>query len=89
MGAAFKSILAVGGLILAVGLGALAIYVVHRWYRSAQEPPIDTSGLLSKFRELHRRGELTDEEFSIIRSRLGEQLREELMDAEERRTKDR
>lgn len=68
---------------LAAILLAVGVYVIGR-VRSQlfQREPI-ASELMSKFRDLHRRGELSDAEFRTIRTTLAAQLREELRDSDE------
>ena len=63
---------------------AVGIYVVLRLRESAEEDRPPASELLTKFRDLHSRGELTDEEFRTIKTKLIEQLREELNDTDEK-----
>ncbi len=47
-----------------------------------QSEPV-ASDLMSKFREMHSRGELSDEEFRTIRTTLAAQIQDELNDTEE------
>jgi uncharacterized membrane protein len=63
---------------------AIAYYVlgVIRPKPSQKEP--QASRWLSKFRELHDEGGLSDEEFREIRTTLGAQLRDELSDNDEK-----
>jgi len=68
---------------LAIGI-AVVSYVIDRVRgRPAQHEP-KASELLSKFRDLHSRGELADEEFRTIRTVLAAQLEEELKDKGEK-----
>ena len=39
--------------------------------------------MLTKFRDLHSKGELSDEEFRTIKTKLADQLRAELKDTDE------
>ena len=65
-------------------LAAVVIYVVGLIrVKAAQQEPTATE-LLSKFRESHSRGELSDTEFRTIRTTLGVKLQEELRDNGER-----
>jgi hypothetical protein len=71
---------------LVVGVAALAILVAIGIYVAGnirakavqQEPP--ASELLTKFREMHSRGVLSDEEFRTIKTTLTERLQNELKD---------
>lgn len=57
---------------------AVGIYVIGKIRaRSVQQEPT-ASELISKFRESHSRGELSDEEFRTIKTTLAAQLQEEL-----------
>ena len=60
------------------GLGAL---VVARFRGGAEDDQVHASELLTKFRELHARGQLTDQEFRNIKSLLADQLQQELNDS--------
>jgi uncharacterized membrane protein len=68
----------------------LAVLVSLGWWllrslrgSSDDEPPV-SSALLTKFRELHLRGGLSDEEYRTIKTLLTERLRNELKDAGEK-----
>ena len=59
---------------------AVAFYVIDKVRgKSVQHEP-KASELMSKFRELHSRGELSDAEFRTIKTALAAQLQEELKD---------
>ncbi|HID74872.1 MAG TPA: hypothetical protein EYP56_02630 [Planctomycetaceae bacterium] len=62
-------------------LAAIAVYVLRKIRNepAQQEPP--ASELLSKFREQHAKGEITDAEFRTIKTALADRLREELSDS--------
>ena len=62
------------------GLLAVAVYVVGkvRAWAVQKEPP--ASELLTKFREMHSQGVLSDEEFRTIKTTLKERLQSELKD---------
>ncbi len=62
---------------------AVAVYVILKIRPKTlqHEPP--ASELLSKFREMHSRGVLTDAEFRTIKTTLAEQLQKELNDNSE------
>jgi uncharacterized membrane protein len=70
--------IAMGAILLAV-----LIYVVGKIRgQSAQQEPT-TSELISKFRELHSKGVLSDAEFRTIKSRLAARLGDEVKDNSE------
>ena len=69
---------------LVIGSAALAMLVALGVYlagkiraRAAQKEP-SASELLTKFREMHSRGVLSDEEFRTIKTTLTERLQTEL-----------
>ena len=65
--------------LLATGI-AVAAYIIGKVRtKSAQQEPT-THQLLTKFRESHSRGELTDAEFRTIKTTLGPRLQQELKD---------
>ena len=57
---------------------AVAIYVIDKVRNTPVQQEPTASELMSKFRESHSRGELTDEEFRTIRTALAPQLQDEL-----------
>ena len=59
---------------------AVAIYVIDRVRSAPAQHEPTASELISKFRELHSRGELSDLEFRTIKTVLAAQLQEELKD---------
>jgi uncharacterized membrane protein len=63
-----------------VALVAVGVYAVSKWRDVTGDDRITTSELLSKFREMHSRGELTNEEFRTIKARLSYELEAELKD---------
>jgi uncharacterized membrane protein len=67
--------------VLAV-LVAIAVYVIMRIRTEPVQSEPVASEMLSKFRELHVQGDLSEEEFRTIKTTLAEQLQEELKDNE-------
>jgi len=65
------------GALLAVLVATLAYVIAKLRAEPAQQEPT-ASEMLSKFRELHSRGELSDEEFRTIKTTLAAQFQEEL-----------
>jgi uncharacterized membrane protein len=61
-------------------LAAIAYYVVGKIHPKAAQKERPASESLSKFRELHSRGGLSDEEFRTIKTNLAPQIQAELED---------
>ena len=61
-------------------LSALAALGLRRWRGSASRAQLKPSELLTKFRELHGRGTLSDDEYRTIKTKLARQLEAELRD---------
>jgi hypothetical protein len=59
-------------------LSALAVIALRRWRGSASGAQLKPSQLLTKFRELHGRGTLSDDEYRTIKTKLARQLDAEL-----------
>jgi len=70
-------------LALTATLIAGGIYVIGRVRAgiNAKEPPANE--LLTKFKELHAQGELSDEEYRTIKAMLAERLQRELNSTDE------
>ena len=75
--------LALSAAVLA-GLVAVAVYVVRKVRRETGGRESSTGEMMSKFRELHSRGVLSDEEFRTIRTSLSTRLQDELKDTGEK-----
>jgi uncharacterized membrane protein len=68
---------------LLVVLSAILIYAAVRFRGEAlkdEQPAPLANELMSKIRELHSRGEVTDEEFRTIKTKLATRLQGELKD---------
>ena len=65
------------------GIGALIVFVLSRFRGAAEKDRFEASDTLTKFRELHSQGQLSDEEFRTIKAKLTAELRRELKDSEE------
>ena len=63
-------------------LSALAVIALRRWRGSASGAQPKPSELLTKFRELHGRGTLSDDEYRTIKTTLARQLDAELKENE-------
>jgi len=61
-------------LALALTVGALGVWVVSRLRGSDAQDTQDAHEALTKFRELHARGGLSDEEYRTIKTKLATQL---------------
>jgi hypothetical protein len=59
-------------------LSALAVLALRRWRGGAYDTQLKPSELLTKFRELHGRGTLSDDEYRTIKTTLARQLDAEL-----------
>ena len=63
-----------------LALLALAFTALRRWRGSASDAQPDASELLTKFRELHGRGTLSDDEYRTIKTKLARRVEAELND---------
>ena len=63
---------------LVAALLVIGIYIIGRVRRALSASGPTHSDLLTNFRDLHARGELSEEEFRTIKSMLGERMHEEL-----------
>jgi uncharacterized membrane protein len=61
-------------------LSALALVALRKWRGGAYDTQHTASELLTKFRELHGRGGLSDDEYRTIKTKLARQLDAELND---------
>jgi len=68
-----------------VTLVTLLVYVITRIRSGMTEEEGGASELLTNFREMHAKGELSDQEFRTIKTQLSARLQRELKDAEETR----
>jgi uncharacterized membrane protein len=59
-------------------LSALAVLALRRWRGGSYDTQPRPSELLTKFRELHGRGTLSDDEYRTIKTTLARQLDAEL-----------
>ena len=59
-------------------LSALAVWGVRRWRGGALDGRPKASELLTKFRELHGRGSLSDDEYRTIKTKLAREIETEL-----------
>ena len=61
--------------VTAIGVLFLAVYLLRSWLRENDGPAASTHELLAEYREMHRRGELSDEEFRIIKGQMAPRTR--------------
>ena len=61
---------------------ALAAAIVRRWRGGSADDQPSSSELLTKFRELHVRGTLSEDEYRTIKTKLATQLEAKLSDSE-------
>lgn len=63
-----------------VGLICVGIYVIDRIRSWTRDPPAGANKMMSNFREMHLKGELSEKEFRTIKGMLAEDLQDELKD---------
>jgi hypothetical protein len=61
---------------------ALAVAVVRRWRGGSADDQPSSSELLTKFRDLHVRGTLSEDEYRTIKTKLATQLEGKLGDSD-------
>lgn len=66
-----ESLRSVGiGLVIAILVLAMGIRWVRSWFRDRDDPADNEDQLLDQIQEMHREGDLSDEEFRSIKSQL-------------------
>jgi uncharacterized membrane protein len=68
-------------LAICAALGAVGIYLVAHFRNAAREQGPTSSDLMTNFRELYSRGELSDEEYRTIKTKLASRLQNETNDS--------
>src|SRR5262245_43734358 len=68
----------VGVVLLAVG-----VFIIRRFPKSAANDKPPTSDMLDAMRDLHARGQLSDDEYRSIKTKLATRLKRELADPDE------
>ncbi len=58
-------------------LMAIGFYVIRKVRPSGEDDRLTTNDMMSKFRELHGEGGLSDDEYRTIKTNLNERLKEE------------
>lgn len=64
-------------------LATMGFYIARKLRDDTTDDQPASSELLTKFKELHARGGLSDEEFRTIKAKLAAQLQNELKDNEQ------
>jgi hypothetical protein len=72
--------LAISGLTAMIAFSARVILWLRRWRGDAANDQLSASELLTKFREMHRRGSLSADEYRTIKTKLATQFGPELSD---------
>jgi hypothetical protein len=80
-GAIFRVMLWMGLVLATMTFG---LFLLRRFRGRPAKQELPASELLSKFRELHSRGELSDVEYRTIKTTLAAQLQRELKDNAEK-----
>jgi hypothetical protein len=62
---------------------AFAVVALRRWRGGSFDAQDDAQDLLTKFRELHGRGGLSDDEYRTIKTKLARQLNAELNNSDQ------
>jgi hypothetical protein len=65
-----QALIPVATTVTAIIVLAIAIYLIRSWLRENDGPAASEYELLAEYREMHRRGELSDEEFRIIKGQM-------------------
>jgi uncharacterized membrane protein len=63
----FWPLLATAGAIIIL---AIVVAVIRSWWRENDDDAESCGNLLTQYREMHEQGELTDEEYRLIKSRI-------------------
>lgn len=75
-----RALLLLAGVLVLLVIG---IWLARKFRGSADEDMPLSHDMLTKFRDLHAQGKLSDEEFRTIKTGLARQLREELTENDE------
>ncbi len=70
-----QALIPLAATVTAIGVLAFVIYLIRSWLRDNDGPAASEHLLLAEYRELNRRGELSDEEFRIIKDRMASRIR--------------
>jgi hypothetical protein len=70
-----RALLIMTAVAVVLTVGGYVALRVRAWY---QKEPSEANDLLTNFRELHSKGELSDEEYRTIKGMLADRLQQEL-----------
>jgi len=73
--------LGLGGLLLLLGVG---IFLIRHFRDHQLNPTSDDHELLTNYREMHARGELSDAEYRTIKSKMTSRLRRAITDTDKK-----
>ena len=66
----FQSVIIVGVVVVAIGVLVVIALKVRAWYREDSDDAASQDDLLLQFRDLHRQGGLSEDEYRSIKGRL-------------------
>lgn len=73
--ALIQTLIPVIATVAAIAVLAVVIYLIRSWLRENDGPAASDHELLGEYVEMNRRGELSDEEFRIIKGRMASRIR--------------
>jgi hypothetical protein len=68
---------------MGVVLVAFGVYVIRRFPKGADDDKLATSDMMNAFRDLHGTGQLSDDEYRSIKTKLAARLKAELAKPDE------
>ena len=69
-----QALIPVATTVTAIAVLAIAIHLIRAWLRENDGPAASDHELLGEYLEMNRQGELSDEEFRIIKGRLAARI---------------
>ena len=66
-----------------LGFHAVGVFIIRRFPKGAEGDKAPTSDMMDAMRDLHARGQLSDDEYRSIKTKLATRLKEELADPDE------
>lgn len=76
-----RAVMLLTAVVVLIVIGA---YIVSKWRGTIDEDNMTASELLTTFRELHSKGELSDEEFRTIKAKLAYELQKQLKNTDDK-----
>lgn len=61
---------------------SVGVYIALKYRGTEEDNTVSASEMLTNLREMHSKGELTDEEFRTIKAKLARELHQELRDTD-------